>query len=252
MDYAKVKSLLERKAQYLDHEQEKLSILLVELGDQFARGLRSVLKGTFDRDALVALSTEMGWIEAMGDFMDEGIEKLLGYSQLLTKAMGIPFLITEENEAILSEYLLNVSLNTRTTFGEAVGRDMVQFAFENKFAGNSIDLVVAEASDKLRATGRRAATEVGTSLTIFDRTQMSLAYENADIERFTYFPPTTIETTRDSCRRAINDERQKTGWTRAEIEADPELDFIKGGKPYFNCRHEWIPFIPEGSAGNAA
>lgn len=242
-DFTKVKRLLTTKDKTILSQQAKLEAALIELGNQFANDLERIVGlGAFDRAAIISALQELGWENELLDSLQSFFDDILPLSQEISQAMGINFILTAQQEADLTALLEARTQKILTNFRDEIAQDLFSFATESKLSQRPSKQIVSEAEARLGIVGRRAATEVTTAISIFDRATMNAVYENAEIRKFVYFPPTLVPKSRDSCRRAIADPRQRTGWTREDIQNEPDLDFVLGGAPYFNCRHEWIPF----------
>ena len=155
--------------------------------------------------------------------------------------MGFSALLSKQVEAQLEAYVNAYENKLSHMFREEIADDLYLFAVESKIGNRPVSEVQRLATERLAPVGRRASTEVGTALSAFDRTTMGFYYDEAGVDRFVYWGPRD-DVTRDSCRTALSSEKQQTGWTREEIDANPDVDFVLGGKPYYNCRHEWLPF----------
>ncbi len=241
-----LRHLLNSKTAFIDQQQQKLEELLIKLGNQFANDLsRLVERGIFDVNTLLDALDTLGYSEALirGVRLEsETIQSVLDFSRQVSQAQGLNFVLTGQSEAQLFAYLEAVEAKVLAAFRDEIAADMTKFAIESKLSNRPFKQVKNEAAERLAIEGRRAATEVSTSMSIFDRAVMDAVYQQNDVKLFFYFPATLIPTSRDSCTRAVTDPRQQTGWTREDIQNAPDLDFIKGGSPFFNCRHEWISF----------
>ncbi len=118
---------------------------------------------------------------------------------------------------------------------------MTDFAVSAKLSGKPSEQIITESAERFAQEGRRIGTEVDTALSIFDRTSERMLYKNAGVKKFVYWGPVDADN-RDSCRAVLSDPRQTTGWTLADIQGFPNVDFDMGGYPYFNCRHKFMPF----------
>jgi hypothetical protein len=237
-----LENILNVKTAFIDAQQAALEKLLIRLGGQFANDLAQIVgAGVFDLGVLQEALDVLGYSQEIINKLDP-FQGLLDYSRQASAAQGVNFLLTSQQEAQLETFLQIAQQRIAVSFRSEIAGSMLDFAIKSKLSQRPTAQIIAEAAEQLEVFGRRASTEVGTALSQFDRAVSSMLYENAEIELFFYFPPTLIQTSRPACIAAVSDPRQQTGWTRADIEAEPDLDFILGGKPYYNCRHEWISF----------
>lgn len=239
---SRLESILNSKTRLIEREQAQLEKLIVRLGQQFANDFgRIVGEGIFTpqtiADALEELGYSRGVINSLSKF-----ENVLGLNRQLASAVGIDFLLTPQNESLLLDFIENTAGRITETFRAEIASDLYQFGLQSKLSQRPITQIINEARERLEVSGRRVSTEVATALSTFDRSSMNMLYEQAGVKKFFYHPPTLIPTSRKSCIDAVSSPLQQTGWTRADIDANPDIDIVLGGKPYYNCRHEFIPF----------
>lgn len=240
-----LKNIINSKDKLILSAQADLESVLLSLGTQFANDFAAIIgKGVFDVGIVLDALDALGWEENVLKTIraeSETVQKVLDYSRQMSNAEGINFALTSTQEAQLSAYLDATDGKVRA-IKNYIAADMNQYAIEAKLSRKPTQQIINEITDRLAAEGRRASTEVGTALFQFDRSVMDDAYQNAGVELFYYFPGNVIETSRQACIAAVSDPRQQTGWTRTDIENEPLLDMIRGGYPYYNCRHRFISF----------
>jgi hypothetical protein len=243
---SKIKRYIDLKGHLIDDAQEKVEKLIIEIGARFASDFATIVgRGVFDVNVILEVLEQLGYEQALLDAIrleSPAIQQLLEYSKAFSEAQGLTFALTAQNELQFAAYMDAVEKKILTAFRDEIAADFVKFGIESRLSARPVDQIINTVKERFAEIGRRAAAEVGTSIKVFDRAVMDAVYKQNGVERFVYFPPTLIPTSRESCRKAVNDPRQKTGWTREDIEKEPDLDFVLGGYPYYNCRHEWIAF----------
>lgn len=247
VNFATIEAVIAKRNAFIDLQQAKLEASLLKIGSRFSNDIQQIIgTGVFDASVLVDALDSIGWTKALIEMIDplsEGFQELLRYSRDLSIALDVPFILTTQAELELTAFIQAKQNNVIFNFRDAIARTMTDTVVAARLSRRPFEQIVQEIDEELALQGRRAATEVSTALNQYDRAVMAKVYENADIKRFVYYPPSTIATSRESCKRAVNSKLQSTGWTRADIDRDSELDFIKGGKPYYNCRHDWLPAL---------
>lgn len=238
----KLERLLKEKTDVIIAQQKFLDRKITELGAQFAEDVaRIVGAGVFDLPSFVSALDAIGYTDTVINGMRD-IEDLLAYSKKISEVMGVDFILTGANEIELAEFITITVESLRETFGNQIARDMQKFALASRFSDQPFEQIVNAAIQRLASVGRSAGTEVATALAIFDRTAQKRSYENAGIDLFWYYPPSVIETSRDTCIAAVSSSFQQTGWTMKDIQDFPGIDFVQGGEPFYNCMHQFLPF----------
>ncbi len=238
----KLERLLKEKTDVITAQQGFLERKITELGAQFAEDVaRIVGAGVFDLASFVSALDAIGYTDTVIEGMRD-IEQLLAYSKRISEAMGVSFILTPANEVELAEFITVAVEGLRETFGNQIARDMQKFAMASRFSDQPFEQIVNAAKQRLAPVGRSAGTEVATALATFDRTAQKRSYENAGIDLFWYYPPSVIETSRDTCIAAVSSQFQQTGWTMQDIQNFPGIDFVQGGEPFYNCMHQFLPF----------
>lgn len=236
-----IRNLLEKKDETISKEQKALEKLFVQMGGDLVNFLVQMINNnSFDIPAIIDAINTAGYPGEVADAFSSSVS-LMNYSQQLSSAMGLNVILTNQAEAQLLAFMNAYENKLSRMFREEIADDLFTFAVESKLAGRSSREIRRLATERLEPLGRRAGTEVATALSNFDRATMGAYYDEAGIDRFVYWGPRD-EVTRETCKSALRNPKQQTGWTREEIDADPGVDFVLGGKPYFNCRHEWLPF----------
>ncbi len=232
--------ILKRKDLFIAAQQQELEDLIVQLGAQFARDLaRIIARGAVNAAEISAAIEEMGFDRAIAEKLDQA-EELLRLSGEVIKALNIEASLTPQQEIDLLNFLFDIGSGVQQEVKGSIQKDMIKIAVRAKFSEVPVSQIIAEISEKFEQVARRAGTEVATALAQFDRATAKAMYEEAGIERFQYFGPND-EVTRDSCLSVLNDPKNEEGFTLEEINAMPDVDFVLGGRPYYNCRHEFLP-----------
>ena len=235
MVVTELEKILAEKDALITAKQAEIEKILIKMGNGIASSVATIL--TIEQ-ATTALRP---FGQVMVDALDAYAE-LIPVMRRLARALGLSFRVNATQNSTLIA-LIGARRNKIRAITQEIAADLVRIAVENKVAGNASTAIIRELRNTLELAGRRAGTEVGTALSMFDRATMQNVYENAGIDRYVYFPPTLIETSRDSCKAVVSDPRNISGegFTRREIDDMLDVDFIRGGYPYYNCRHEWIP-----------
>ena len=238
----KILEILRRKDLFISQQQMELEALIVQLGAQFARDLaRIIARGAVSASEISEAIEEAGYERAIAEKLDKA-EDLFRFSREVFDVFGIRAVLTPQNESDLIGFLVEIGSSVQTEIKSAIQKDMTRFAITAKLSQRPTAQIIAEINEKFEQVGRRAGTEVATALAQFDRATSKAMYEEAGIERFTYHGPND-EVTRTTCEEVLNNpQNTERGFTLAEINAMPGVDFVLGGKPYFNCRHEWLPW----------
>ena len=236
----KILEILRRKDLFISAQQMELEGLIVQLGAQFARDLaRIIARGAISASEISAAIEEAGYVRAIAEKLDKA-EELFAFSREVLDVFGIRAVLTPQSESDLIGFLVEIGSSVQQEIKASIQKDMTRFAITAKLSERPTAQIIAEINDKFEAVGRRAGTEVATALAQFDRATQKAMYEEAGIERFQYFGPND-EVTRDSCKTVLSDPRNEEGFTIDEINAMPDVDFVLGGRPYYNCRHEFLP-----------
>lgn len=233
--------IAEKKSEIIQKAQNEIEFYFSRISDRFASDVaRLVGEGVFSVELIEQKLTEMGWdriiVSQLGEF-----DKVFSYSKQMSKEFGFKFLWTATNEKNFEAFLLAKSKDLIKIQKGKFASDLFNYAISVKLSNKPSKQIIEEVKMKIESEGRRIATEVNTALATFDRMTLDMLYKNADVEKFVYWGPQD-EANRETCAKVLADPRQKTGWTREEIDNFEGVDFILGGWPYYNCRHEWIPF----------
>lgn len=239
---SRLERLLREKNDVITAQQNFLERKIVELGAQFAEDVaRIVGAGVFDLPSFISALDAIGYTDTVIEGMRD-IDQLLAYSKQISREMGINFILTAANEVELAEFITIAVEGLREKFGTQIAQDMQKFAIASRFADQPFEQIVNAAKQRLAPVGRSAGTEVATALATFDRSANKRVYENAGVDLFWYYPPSVIETSRDTCIAAVSSQFQQTGWTMQDIQDFPGIDFVQGGEPFYNCMHQFLPF----------
>ena len=191
------------------------------------------------RKAIAALFQEMGFEALIAEFIKK-YRSVAKYSTQLSAELGIA--VTLPNRSLLLLNMLKQHSNIKMLHASTSIIDtMMDSALRFHVEGLSLSSITTEIEKGMGLLGRRLSTEAFTGISTYGRMINNEQYKAADIELFFYDGPVD-DKNRDECEAVLLDPLQTEGWTREDIEASP-VDFTTGGG--FNCRHEWIPFLPE-------
>lgn len=236
----KILDILRRKDLFIAAQQHELEALIIQLGAGFARDLaRIIARGAVSASEIAAAVEEAGYDRAIAEKLDKA-EELFRFSREVFDVFGIRAALTPQNESDLIGFLMEIGGAVQQEIKSSIQKDMTRFAITAKLSERPVSQIIGEINEKFEQVGRRAGTEVATALAQFDRATAKAMYENAGVERFQYFGPSD-EVTRDSCLKVLNDPQNEEGFTIEEINAMQDVDFVLGGRPYYNCRHEFLP-----------
>jgi len=235
-----IEIILNTKNNYLDD-------LLIEFEKEFTalsryikpRLAALIRQGVPTREAVAAVFDEAGYTQLVQGLIDK-YDELIKYGAALGKAAGIPLVLTERSLALL-ELIKETEFDKILGSRESIINTIIDAGLRREIEGADLRGIIADIESKVEELGRRIGAEAHTGASIFDRTIKSEQFKEAGIELFVYVGPND-EVTRDSCKSILGDPRQHIGWTRDEIDAS-EVSFITGGG--YNCRHEFLPFVPE-------
>ena len=101
-------------------------------------------------------------------------------------------------------------------------------------------ILTNDLDETLRLMRQRVASEANTGLATYERGIKDMQYKEAGIELFTYIGPSDKQT-RTACANTLADRRNKTGFTRSEIDNELDVDMLTGGG--YNCRHDFYPVL---------
>lgn len=236
-----VKSILIEKQKFFDS-------LIVDFEQQYGQAAKRVIAGLkgmvgtadWTYENIQAAFTEAGFDQIAGSFIEQFIE-VIKYQRMLAEELQIPFAVSEKGldfAALIQENELRKVITNK----DAIINDMIEAGLRSEIEGTGFNQLVADFDISLEELGRRAATEVFTGISIFDRTIKSEQFRESGIELFWYAGPED-DKNREACVDVLDDEKQDTGWTRDDIASLAEVDFTTAGG--YNCRHEWLPFVEE-------
>jgi hypothetical protein len=235
------KTILIEKQAFLD----KLIADFERQYGQVAKSMLTTLKGlvgTVDwtYENIQTLFTEAGFDATASTFVEQFVD-VIKYQKMLAEELQIPFAIGERG-LDLAGLIQENELRRIVTKKDAIINDLIDAGLRHEVEGTGFNQLVADFQVSLEELGRRAATEVFTGISIFDRTIKSEQFKESGIELFYYAGPED-DKNRDACRDVLRDPRQDTGWTREDIAVLADVNFTTAGG--YLCRHEWLPFVEE-------
>ncbi|KPK95801.1 hypothetical protein AMJ80_03575 [bacterium SM23_31] len=235
-----IKNILNGKNKYIDKLIADFSKEFEQLSRYLKINISSVIKGGVPtREAIEQLFSEAGYDGIIQNFIDKHTE-LINYAKQVGGKLGFPLVLTDRSIALL-EILEEQSIMRMLTVKDGIINNLIDAGLRGEIEGAGLRTIIAGLADEFDGIAHKFATEAFTGISVFDRTIKSENFKEAGIEKFIYFGPLD-ELTRDTCRAALTDPRQQTGWTIEEINNSPVGFTIGGG---WNCRHEWLPFVGE-------
>lgn len=237
-----LEKILKKKNAVIDKAQKEISKFFADNSEKFANDIaRIVGRGIYDVKSIQEILTAFGYDEVIIKALSK-FDIIFNYSKTMAKYGKWHWLWTAENEAAFAEFLKVKADKIINNFKTKIAYDISDFAISTKLSQMPSAQIKQELGFKFAMEGRNIMTEVNTAMATFDRTAKDMLYKNAGIEKYIYVGPND-NVTRESCRKILASPLQETGWTRAQIDANPDVDFNLGGKPYYNCRHEFVPFM---------
>jgi|GEM_PF-1851796 len=165
-------------------------------------------------------------------------QAVLRFSKDMAGELGISFAPTKR--AIRDYALLrDNNVSKLTGINDFYVADIQKFGLQSEIGGASLKEITTGLEELFSTMGRRLNTEAFTGMWISDAVIKKDMFEEAGIDKYYYFGPNDNKT-RDDCLATMQDPRQSTGWTMAEINASRTPFITRGG---YNCRHEWVPFV---------
>jgi len=231
--------------QILANKHSKIDSILNEFQNAFEKlsvqAQNNIIKlfrnGNFD---LAAIQDGLSdYDELIQEFVNKYAD-VIPFTKQIGVEIGSTFVLSQqaiENYDLIAQTSFERLLNTKAN----IALDMKKMAVESVLGGQRFRTIRQGMEEILQDTGRRIGTELYTGITNADSIIKKDFYDKVDVQLFQYMGPRD-DRTRDECRATLNDPRNLTGWTRAEIEASQTPFIERGG---WNCRHEWVPFTKE-------
>jgi len=235
-----LKTILDQKNAHIDKLVAEFEKQMSKLAAGLGKDLMALFNaGRFDQTYIKQLFTEHGFDKLAIGFMDKNNE-LFKYAKSIGNELGFGFKLGEQSLSLLSRVAdqnLARILGTR----DVVVNSIIDAGLQAEVGKLPFKQIIVRLNEATGELGRRIGTEAFTGTSIFDRTIRAEQMGAAGVERFVYMGPYDGKT-RASCDSVLSDSRQDTGWTMAEIQSS-DVDYITGGG--FNCRHEWMAFVPD-------
>ena len=235
---------------YIDDRNAFLDKLIIDFerdfnsfGRKFKRMLVEFISAGFTtHDDAIRWFAGTGFTDTALDVVAR-YEGILDLTKDLSKQLGLRFVLPSSGYAML-ELLQRNKVAELLGSSENIIRAVTDAAFRYGQGGESLASIIADMGVDVDAWTRRLTTEAFTGASIFERTSKFQLFKRAGIEKYFYAGPVDSKN-RDVCRHTLSDARQETGWTIGEI-ASSETPFIGAGG--YNCRHEWLAFVPSADA----
>ncbi len=238
----------------VDAKNNHIDKLVAEFEKEFSRlvkGMRGELgalfkSGDFTHANIEAIFKNRGFDQLSIEFVDK-YDELFKYGNQLSAELGHPALsklLTEKSLGLLEKAKI-ATISEFSNSRSAIINSMYRAGFEAEVQGASFKSIVADLTKSIDDVGRRVGTEAFTGISIFDQTVRAEQLNNAGIDRYIYMGPYDGKN-RTACRDVLSHSKQQTGWTMADIQSIANgfgVSFI--GRGGYNCRHEWMAFVPE-------
>ena len=229
----------------LDEKNKVFDKLLLEYEQEFGqfskelkRDLyRFIQTGPHTKADVLAFFEGTNFTATVNGFVDR-YDDVLAYTKRVAKESGIPLVLPERSTSILALYKEN-QIESILSNQESIIRTVTDASLRYGIGESKIDTIIKEIEGEINTVGRRIITEAHTGASMYDRYVKYEQFNNAKVDLYFYDGPVDSKT-RDACMATLNDPRQETGWTMAEI-ASSETPFITCGG--YNCRHEWLPYV---------
>jgi hypothetical protein len=230
----------------IDDKEKFFNALLSDYERAFASymtGLEKILPGfvrggPYSRAEVEVFVGESG-LNKLANEMVSKYDDVIDYTKDVAKVTGIPVVLPERSQAMLALWKDNQVNKLSKT--QSIVDSVTDASFRHGIGEVPLKTIIKDLQETITTQGRRLITEAHTGANMYERTIKFQQFENAGVELYFYDGPTDSRN-RDECASTLSDPRQSTGWTIQEI-GGSETPFIACGG--YNCRHEWLPFIPE-------
>ena len=240
---------------YIDNRNKILNDLIAEFEREFAaygtklkRMVEEFIRQGFtSREEAIRFFAGTGYVDVVNSMIAK-YDGVLEITRQMSKEIGIPFVLPKTAPGILNlikDNKVQTLLGANNQIMNTINDSALRFGLGEQ----SLRTIVTGLSSQIDDFTRRLSTEAFTGASIYERTSKFQLFQEAEIELFFYFGPYIPGpgpgTNRPVCQATLEDPRQGTGWTIADI-ASSETPFIGAGG--YNCRHEWLAFVPGADA----
>jgi len=217
--------------------------------ESFMSGLNKILPG-FVRGgphtkAEVSLFIQESGLNTMANDMVSKYDDVIEYTQQVSRLTGIPVVLPQRSAALLSLFKDN-KVSDILGSAEHIINSVTEASFRHGIGEVPLKTIIKDLQETIKDQGRRLITEAHTGANMYERSVKFQQFTNAEVELYfydgPYQPGSGPGSNRPACRTTLEDPRQGTGWTMADIQGSQTPFIACGG---YNCRHEWLPFIPE-------
>jgi hypothetical protein len=212
--------------------------------ESFMSGLNKVLPGFIrggpHTKSEVSFFIQEGGLNTMANEMVSKYGDVIEYTQQVSRLTGIPVVLPQRSAALLTLFKENKVADVLGS-AENIINSVTEASFRHGIGEVPLNTIIKDLRETIKDQGRRLITEAHTGANMYERSVKFQQFENAGVELYFYDGPSDSRN-REECSSTLSDSRQGTGWTMADIQGSATPFIACGG---YNCRHEWLPFIPE-------
>jgi len=229
----------------LQKKDKRIQELLKEFNKEFDKLAYTAQKKIlhFFRTGTITEAFQFDLFDNYDALVSEFVSKyaeVVTFTADIAKEIGYKFALTED---AINKLEAIQALDHRKFLNMAADYtiDLQLFALRSELEGKSLDEVKQGTFEQLSAFKRNITAEAQTGIAIADAMIKKDFYEQAGIEKFVYLGPYDNKT-RSDCEHTLLSDKQKTGWTMADISSSKTPFIERGG---WNCRHEWVAYTGE-------
>jgi hypothetical protein len=236
---------MDDKVKFFDDLLASYELEFEKFGRELKRSLSAFIQSGPHTKAEVGAWFKLSGADRVAQSFINKYDSVIEYTRQVSIESGIPLVLPDRSLNLLTLYKENQMLDILGS-AEPILKNVADASFRYGIGEARLETIINELGAVINDTGRRIVTEAVTGASIYDRTIKFEQFRHAGIELYfydgPYQPGTGPGANRPACRETLEDPRQSTGWTMADIQSS-QTPFITGGG--YNCRHEWLPMVPE-------
>ena len=207
------------------------------------RALSVLIKsGPQSKEEVIKFMAGSGLTDVANNFVAKYSEAIDNAARISAQT-GINLVLPERSLSILALIEENQVSNILGA-SDAIAKTVADASLRYGIGESKLNTIIAELEASITTAGRRIVSEAVTGASIYDRTIKFEQFTNAGVEKYfyegPYAPGKGPGSNRPACLATLEDSRQSTGWTMADIQSSQTPFITCGG---YNCRHEWLPFV---------
>ncbi len=235
---------------YIDNRNKILDGLVAEFEREFSsygtklkRMVEQFIRQGFtSREEAIRFFAGTGYVDVVNSMISK-YDGVLDITRQMSKEIGVPFVLPNTAPGILNlikDNKVQTLLGANNQIMNTINDSALRFGLGEQ----SLRTIITDLSSQIDDFTRRLSTEAFTGASIYERTSKLQLFEEAGIELYFYSGPVDSKN-RPSCETTLGDSRQSSGWTIDDI-VTSSTPFIGAGG--YNCRHEWLAFVPGADA----